>query len=141
MLIADMDFKTAPAIRVALQKRVDHGVFGYTQTPNRFFDAIIGWWQKRHGYALQKDWIRPVTGVIPTLSATIRALTAVGDKVLVQPPVYNHFYIAIARTDRHVVENELVFSGGRFQVDFEDLETKAADPAVKLMMLDRKSDG
>src|SRR5690606_3940508 len=135
MWIADMDFKTAPAIQAALQKRVAHGVFGYTLTPDRFFDAIIGWWQKRHGYALQKEWIRPVTGVIPALSAIVRALTAPGDKVLVQPPVYNHFYVAIAHTDRQVVENELAFSDGRYHVDFEDLEIKAADPAVKLMML------
>jgi len=135
MWIADMDFKTAPAIQMALQKRVAHGVFGYTLTPDRFFDAIIDWWKKRHDYTLQKDWVRPVTGVIPALSAIIRALTAVGDKVLVQPPVYNHFYVAVAHTDRQVVENELVFAGGRFHIDFGDLEVKAADPAVRLMLL------
>jgi len=135
MWIADMDFKTAPAIQNALQRRVEHGVFGYTLTPERFFDAIVGWWQKRHGYTLQKDWIRPVTGVIPALSAIIRALTATADKVLVQPPVYNHFYLAIRHTDRRVVENKLAFAGGRFHIDFEDLEAKVADPAVKLMML------
>src|SRR5690606_35046664 len=135
MWIADMDFKTAPAIQAALEKRVAHGVFGYTLTPDRFFDAIIGWWKKRHDYTLQKDWVRPVTGVIPALSAIIRALTAVGDKVLVQPPVYNHFYVAVAHTDRQVVENELVFAGGRFHIDFGDLEVKAADPAVRLMLL------
>lgn len=135
MWIADMDFKTAPAIQAALEKRVAHGVFGYTQTPGRFFDAIVGWWQKRHGYVLQKDWIRPVTGVIPALSAIIRALTAVGDRVLVQPPVYNHFYIAIAHTDRQVAENKLILAEGRYHIDFADLEAKTADPAVKLLML------
>ena len=135
MWIADMDFKTAPAIQAALETRVAHGVFGYTLTPDRFFDAIIGWWQKRHGYALQKDWIRPVTGVIPALSATIRALTAAGDKVLVQPPVYNHFYITIAHCGRQVVENDLIFAGGHYRIDFADLEAKAADTDVKLLML------
>ena len=135
MWIADMDFKTAPAIQAALQKRVSHGVFGYTLTPDRFYDAIIGWWQKRHDYTLQKEWIRPVTGVIPALSAIVRALTAVGDKVLVQPPVYNHFYITLANTDRQVVENKLLFDDANFHIDFEDLEAKAADPAVKLMVL------
>ncbi|MEC3879983.1 MalY/PatB family protein [Parapedobacter sp. 10938] len=135
MWIADMDFKAAPAIQAALQKRVAHGVFGYTLTPDRFFDAIIGWWQKRHGYALQKEWIRPVTGVIPALSAIVRALTAPGDKVLVQPPVYNHFYVAIAHTDRQVIENKLLFKEGAFHIDFADLEEKAADPSVKLLML------
>ncbi len=135
MWIADMDFKTAPAVQEALQARVAHGVFGYTQTPTRFFEAIIGWWQKRHGYTLQKEWIRPVTGVIPALSAIIRALTAAGDKVLVQPPVYNHFYIAIAHCERQVVENNLCFADGTYGMDYADLEVKAADPAVKLLML------
>ena len=135
MWIADMDFKTAPAIREALNARVAHGVFGYTQTPERFFDAIIGWWEKRHGHRLQKDWIRPVTGVIPALSAAVRALTAKGDKVMVQPPVYNHFYIAIANCNRQVIENNLLFADGHYRIDFEDLEAKAADPAVKLLML------
>src|SRR5690606_12811718 len=135
MWIADMDVKTAPAIQNALQRRAEHGVRGYTLTPERCFDAIVGWWQKRHGYTLQKDWIRPVTGVIPALSAIIRALTATADKVLVQPPVYNHFYLAIRHTDRRVVENKLAFAGGRFHIDFEDLEAKVVDPAVNLMML------
>ncbi len=135
MWIADMDFKTAPVIQEALLARVAHGVFGYTQTPERFFDAIIGWWEKRHGHRLQKDWICPVTGVIPALSATIRALTAAGDKVIVQPPVYNHFYIAIAHSNRQVIENNLRFTDGHYRIDFGDLEAKAADPAVKLLML------
>lgn len=135
MWIADMDFKTAPAIQEALQSRAAHGVFGYSLTPGRFFEAITGWWEKRHGYKLQKNWIRPVTGVIPALSAIIRALTAAGDKVLVQPPVYNHFYIAIANCGRQVVENDLVFADGHYRIDFADLEAKAADTAVKLLML------
>lgn len=135
MWIADMDFKTAPAVREALSARVAHGVFGYTQTPERFFDAIIGWWEKRHGHRLQKAHIRPVTGVIPALSAAVRALTAKGDKVMVQPPVYNHFYSTIANCGRQVIENNLLFADGHYRIDFEDLEAKAADPAVKLLML------
>jgi len=135
MWIADMDFQAPPAIVKALQDRVAHGVFGYTHTPPRFYDAIIGWWQKRHGFALQKDWILPVTGVIPALSATIRALTAEGDKILVQPPVYNHFFIAIGHCGRHVVENNLHYHDGHYRIDFDDLEAKAADPAVTLLML------
>ena len=135
MWIADMDFKTAPVVQDAINARAAHGVFGYTQTPGRFFDAIVNWWQKRHGCTLQRDWIRPVTGVIPALSATIRALTSAGDKVLVQPPVYNHFYIAIEHCNRQVVENNLLFTDGRYGIDFADLEAKAADPTVKLLML------
>lgn len=65
MWIADMDFKTAPAIQEALERRVAHGIFGYTQTPARFYDAIAGWWSKRHGFTLQPDWLVPVPGVVP----------------------------------------------------------------------------
>ena len=135
MWIADMDFKAAPAITKALQERVAHGVFGYTQTPPRFYHAIAHWWDKRHGFALQNDWILPVIGVIPALSAAIRALTRKDDKIIVQPPVYNHFFIAAAHCERQVVENNLRLEKGHYHIDFEDLEAKAADPAVKLMLL------
>lgn len=135
MWIADMDFKAAPPIQLALEKRVAHGIFGYTQTPNRFFDAITGWWKKRHGFELHPDWLVPVTGVIPALSAVIRALTHPGDKVLLQPPVYNHFFTSISHCDRQAVHNNLRLQNGVYDVDFEDLETKAADPAVKLLLL------
>lgn len=135
MWVADMDFKAAPAIIEALQHRVAHGIFGYTLTPPEFYDAIIRWWDKRHGYTLSNDWIIPVTGVIPALSATIRALTDQGDKVLIQPPVYNHFYVSIRHCDRQIVENNLNYHSGQYQIDFEDLEIKAADPAVKLLII------
>ncbi len=135
MWIADMDFKAAPAIQQALEDRVAHGIFGYTQTPQRFYDAIISWWKRRHGFALHPDSLIPVTGVIPALSAIIRALTAPGDKILLQPPVYNHFFASIAHCDRQAVENNLQLHNGVYDLDFDDLENKAADPAVKLLLL------
>ncbi len=135
MWIADMDFKTAPAIQQALENRVAHGIFGYTQTPQRFYDAIIAWWKKRHGFVLHPDWLLPITGVIPALSAIIRALTATGDKILLQPPVYNHFFATIAHCDRQAVQNNLRLHNGVYELDYDDLEDKAADPAVKLLLL------
>src|SRR5690606_32208352 len=135
MWIADMDFKAAPAIQRALEDRVAHGIFGYTQTPQRFYDAITGWWKKRHGFDLHPDWLIPVTGVIPALSALIRALTAPGDKILLQPPVYNHFFASIAHCVRQAVQNNLRLYNGVYDLDYDDLENKAADPAVKLLLL------
>jgi len=135
MWIADMDFKAAPAIQQALEDRVAHGIFGYTQTPQRFYDAIIGWWKKRHGFALHPEWLIPVTGVIPALSAIIRALTGPGDKILLQPPVYNHFFTSITHCDRQAVQNNLQLRNGVYDLDFDDLKDKAADPAVKLLLL------
>jgi Bifunctional PLP-dependent enzyme with beta-cystathionase and maltose regulon repressor activities len=135
MWIADMDFKAAPVIQEALEKRVAHGVFGYTQTPQRFYEAIIGWWEKRHSFILHADWLIPVTGVIPALSAIIRALTAPGDKILLQPPVYNHFFVTIDLCERQAMQNNLRLIEGKYELDFDDLEKKAADPAVKLLLL------
>lgn len=135
MWIADMDFKAAPAIQQTLEKRVAHGIFGYTHTPQRFYDAIIGWWNKRHGFAPHPDWLIPVTGVVPALSVIIRALTDPGDKVLLQPPVYNHFFASIAHCDRQAVQNNLRLHNGVYEFDYEDLDAKASDPAVKLLLL------
>lgn len=135
MWIADMDFKAAPVIRQALLDRAAHGVFGYTQTPPRFYDAISRWWAKQHGLRVPTDWIIPVTGVIPALSAIVRALTRAGDKLLMQPPVYNHFFITAKHCGREVVENNLLLRDDRYTIDFDDLEARAADPAVKLFFL------
>ncbi len=135
MWVADMDFKTAPAVIDALQKRVSHGVFGYTLTPDEFYFAIINWWQGKHNLTLKKDWIIPVTGVIPALSVILRSLLKHGDKVMIQPPVYNHFYTTITNCGCEIVENNLIYKGGAYSIDFEDLENKAADPDVKMLVI------
>lgn len=75
MWVADMDFRTAPAVVEALRRRVEHGIFGYAKVPESYYAAITGWFARRHGWAPAREWIRPVTGVIPALSAILRALT------------------------------------------------------------------
>lgn len=135
MWVADMDFATAPAITEALTRRVSHGIFGYTITPDAFYKAIIGWWQSRHGFTLQKDWLIPVPGVLPALSVIIRAFAKQGEKIIVQSPVYNHFFISIQNCGCEALCNNLVYSNGNYSMDFDDLEKKAADPSAKLMLL------
>lgn len=135
MWVADMDFKTAPAIIEALQKRLKHGIFGYTQTPDEFYNAITGWWYTQHGFVVKRDWILPVSGVIPALSLIVRALAQQGDKVILQPPVYNHFYITLQNCGCKIVENDLIYADGNYTIDFVDLENKASDPEVKLMVI------
>lgn len=135
MWVADMDFKTAPAIIEALQKRVSHGIFGYTQTPLEFYNAIIGWWEKQHHVILEKENIIATTGVIPALSASINALAKKGDKVIIQPPVYNHFYITLRNSGVGIVENNLFCNDGNYAIDFDDLERKASDASVKLLII------
>ena len=135
MWVADMDFRTAPCVVEALRRRVEHGVYGYATVPESYYGAVTSWFARRHGWAPGADWILPVTGVIPALSAILRALTHPGDRVLVLTPVYNHFFIAIDNSGCSAAECELTYGDNRYTVDFDALERRAADPAVKLMLL------
>lgn len=135
MWVADMDFRTAPCVVEALRRRVEHGVYGYATVPESYYGAVTSWFARRHGWAPGADWILPVTGVIPALSAILRALTRPGDRVLVLTPVYNHFFIAIDNSGCSAAECELTYGDNRYTVDFDALERRDADPAVKLMLL------
>ncbi len=135
MWVADMDFRTAPAIIHALERRVRHGVFGYTKVPQAYFDATVSWFHNRHHFTIEKDWILFTSGVVPALSAVIKALAEPGDKVLVQTPVYNCFFSSIRNDECERIENDLVYENGKYSINFDDLEQKAADPKVKLMLL------
>ena len=87
--VADMDFRTAPVIIEALRQREEHGIFGYTQVPDAYYEAVTGWFERRHGWQIRKEWMIYTSGVVPAISAVIKVLTEPGDKVLVQTPVYN----------------------------------------------------
>lgn len=135
MWVADMDFKTAPEITAALQKRAEHGIFGYTAVPDVWREAVAGWWKRRHGFEMEKDWIVFCTGVVPAISSVVRKLTTVGENVLVQTPVYNIFFNSIRNNGRNVVENRLLYDGTGYSVDWEDLERKLKEPQTTLMIL------
>lgn len=135
MWVADMDFRTAPAVVEALRKRVEHGIFGYVKVPAAYYDAIGDWFKRRHSWRVEKDWVLFTTGVVPALSAIIKALTHPGDKVLVQTPVYNCFFSSIRNDECEMVANPLIYRNGAYSIDFDDLEKKAADPRVKLLLL------
>ncbi len=91
MWVADMDFKAPPEVVEVLRERVDHGIFGYTRRFAPYREAIAGWFERRHGWRPDTEWIRHTPGVVPALSAAILAFTQPGDGVLVQPPVYYPF--------------------------------------------------
>ncbi|MCE8585959.1 pyridoxal phosphate-dependent aminotransferase [Bacteroides fragilis] len=135
MWVADMDFRTAPAVVEVLRKRMDHGIFGYTKVPPVYYDAIINWFTRRHGWQIDRDWIIYTSGVVPALSAIIKALTVPGDRVLVQTPVYNCFFSSIRNNGCEIVANPLVYTNGTYRIDFDDLARKATDPKVKLLLL------
>lgn len=135
MWIADMDFRTAPAVIEALERRVRHGVFGYTKVPAAYYEAVTGWFARRYHFAIRPEWILCTTGVVPALSAVVMALTTPGDRVIVQTPVYNCFFSSIRNNGCEIVENELVYKNHTYHIDYDDLERKAADPKTKLMLL------
>lgn len=135
MWIADMDFQTAPAIMEALHRRVEHGIFGYTHVPDSYYEAVTGWFARRHNWHIDRNWIVYLPSVVPALSATILALAKPGDNMLIQGPVYNHFYSAIRNNDCKALSSPLVYANNTYTIDYEDLERKAADPRTTLMIL------
>ena len=135
MWVADMDFRTAPPVVEALRKRVEHGIFGYVRVPDAYYSAVTNWFARRHDWQIEKEWIIYTTGVVPALSAVIKALTAPGDKVMVQTPVYNCFFSSIRNNGCGMIANPLIYRNGTYQIDFADLEQKAADPSIKVLLL------
>lgn len=133
--VADMDFKTAPCIIEALEKRVSQGIFGYTYVPDSYYEAVINWFGNRHDLKVTREEIIYTSGVVPAISAIIKALTEHGDKVIVQTPVYNCFFSSILNNGCIISENKLVYRDNTFFIDFEDLEEKAADKKAKIMLL------
>lgn len=135
MWVADMDFRTAPAIIDALQKRVAHGIFGYTRVPDAYYDAVTSWFSRRHGWDIDREWIIYTSGVVPAVSAVIKALTVPDDKVIVQTPVYNCFFSSIRNNGCEIVSNPLRRTADTYEMDFDALERCAADPRAKVMLL------
>lgn len=135
MWVADMDFTTAPEIITAIQSKAAHGIFGYTTIPEEWYGAYIGWWQKRHHFQIEKEWLIFSSGVVPAISSIIRKLTTVGENIVVQTPAYNIFFNSIVNNGRRVLESPLIYNGETYHIDFEDLELKLADPKTTMMIL------
>lgn len=133
--VADMDFKAAPFIIDALRRRVEHGVFGYVTVPDSTSEAVVSWFSRKHGWTLEKDWIIYTTGVVPALSAVIKALCEPGEKVIIQSPVYNCFFSSIRNNGCEVLDVPLVYGEGTYSFDFEGLERACSDPEAKVLLL------
>lgn len=138
--VADMDFPVAPCIQDAMRRRLEHGVFGYVKPMEPYYEAIIEWFRKRHGVCFKREWMLYTTGVIPAIAATLKALAKPGEGVIVQTPVYNHFFSSIRNSGCRRVDNKLRrrdLPGGLFtyEMDYDDLEEKCADPGNKILLL------
>ncbi|MBQ7611312.1 MAG: PatB family C-S lyase [Bacteroidales bacterium] len=144
MWVADMDFRTAPCIIDALRKRVEHGVFGYTEVPESYYDAVISWFQRRRGWTIERDWILYTTAVVPALSVCIKAFTEPGDQVVFLTPAYNCFFSSIRNAGcvasaspirYHYPSDGASMNVITVDIDWEDLERRCSDPSAKILLV------
>ncbi|WP_299879623.1 MalY/PatB family protein [uncultured Sulfitobacter sp.] len=133
--VADMDFRAPGPVLDAMARRLEHGVFGYETVPDRLLSALVAWVKKRHGWDLNPNHILRAPNVLNSLSMSANRFTEPGDGIIVQPPVFFDFADIIAENGRCMVENPLVLSSGRYEMDFDGLEACAADPRTRMLFL------
>lgn len=135
MSVADMDLKAPPAVIEQLQRRVLHGIYGYEYKPQSYFDALLAWYQSRYGWEINREHLEPAPSILSAISILINQHSDEGDGVILQPPVFFEFRMVIRSNHRKIVKNPLKLVDGQYQIDFEDLERKAADPNNKVLIL------
>lgn len=133
--VADMDFPAPKCVNEALEERCRHGIYGYSEPDERYFQALQNWFFTRHGWNVENGWLIKTPGVVFALCAAIRSLTEPGDAVLIQTPVYYPFTESILANDRRLVRNSLVYQNGGYSIDFEDFERKIESEKIKLFLL------
>jgi cystathionine beta-lyase len=133
--VADMDFPAPQPVLDALQTAVSHGIFGYSDTKKDYFAAVSGWFSVRFGWQTRPEWLVKTPGVVYALAMAVRTLTAPGDAVLIQPPVYYPFFSVIRDNGRKLIESPLVYENGRYTIDFADFERQVSEHKVKLFIL------
>ena len=131
--VADMDFKVAPEIAEAVQKRASHEVYGYGIIPDDYYEAYINWWDSNYNVKFKKEDMKFASGVVPAIGAIIRRLTKKDDKILIQTPVYHVFFYVIEDNGREVIENRLVYKNNSYSIDFDDLDEKLAESRMMIL--------
>ncbi|MEW9096921.1 MAG: MalY/PatB family protein [Clostridiaceae bacterium] len=134
MWIADMDFKVPMEVVESIKARAEHGIFGYTDFNDQYFNSIMNWMKKHHSFDISKEWIVSTPTIVSALYWIVQTYTSVGDKIIIQTPVYHRFKGAIEDNHRVILENPLKEVDGRYYMDFEDLESKI-DSTVKMIIL------
>ena len=133
--IADMDFKVADCITDALRDRVEHGIYGYSDTGVSYFRALAGWEKKHFNWDIRPEWLIKTPGVVPAINIAVKALTKENDAVLINQPVYHPFHAAITQNNRKLINSPLILKDGHYEIDFADLEEKIKTHKVKAAVL------
>lgn len=132
--VADMELKNPPEIIEGLKKYIDKVVLGYTGPTKAYTDAVIGWMKRRHNWDIKPEWIVQSAGVVNAFYSAVKALTRVGDGVIIMTPCYYPFYSAIELNGRKAIKNPLINTGETYLIDFDDLEEKAKDRRNKVLL-------
>jgi len=132
--VADMDFAVPECVTRALQERINHPVFGYTFYSESLYQSIIDWFERRHQWRIERDWILMAPGVVPSLFAAVQTFANKGEGVIVQPPVYFPFFSAVTTNHRKLILNPLRETNGHYEIDFDHMEV-CAQQGAKLLML------
>lgn len=135
MWVADMDFETLPEVKEALKKRAEHGIFGYAQPTEKYYQSVMNWLKKRHHFEVQKEWIVTTSGVVGALKIAVRAFTQPHDAIMIMKPVYYPFDASITLNDRQIVECPLVFQEDHYECDFDMFEKQIIEHHVKMFIL------
>ncbi len=137
--VADMDFQTAPSVKEAVMSRAATGIYGYVRVPDSYYEALTRWFDTRHGWHIDRDRVIYTSGVVPALSAIIKALVKPGEGVIIQTPAYNCFFSSVRNNHAIEIDNPLkrieTASGFTYEIDFEDLEAAASIPETRLLLL------
>ena len=133
MWIADMDFASPPPVQAAIRQRAEHGVYGYAHKDEDFFNCIVDWQNRRHGWQISPDWITTTPGVVPAEAIAVLAFSQPGDEIIIQPPIYPPFFSVVQKNNRTLIENPLILSDGQYHMDLADLEQKIS-PRTKLLI-------
>lgn len=134
--VADMDFQTSSYITDALEDMVKHGVFGYSESEEHYFEAVQNWMERHYNWHVKESWMTKTPGIVFALAMAVKAYTQENDAVLIQPPVYYPFKEVVEDNHRRLVNNTLVLGGdGTYTIDYEDFEKKIIEENVKLFIL------
>ncbi|KSV58024.1 MalY/PatB family protein [Acetivibrio ethanolgignens] len=133
--VADMDFKLQDEILEDFHKRIDHGIFGYTDPDEEYYAALDRWFSVHHGYHIEPETVTVGCGVVYGLATGVKAFTEVGDSIIIQQPVYYPFREVIEDNGRRFINNQLHYENGRYTIDFEDFEQKIINNNVKVFIL------
>jgi cystathionine beta-lyase len=132
--VADMDFKSPPAVMETIIERARHGIFGYTGASQEYYDSIINWVDRHHDWKIEQEWISYIPGIVKGIAFVVDCFSTRDNKVIIQPPVYHPFRIIPTLHRREVVDNKLVLKSGRYYMDMEALKQQI-DPSTKILIL------